>query len=184
MLNYINKNMIRKIIVAFFIGILIGGGYALYLINNPVSPLETIDNDDSTISITYSRPFKKDRIIFGKESDSALVPYGKYWRTGANKHTYIESTKEIEISGKLLNPGKYSIFSIPGEDEWEVFFNTNINYLGVFRPDSSGDVISIKVPVINLLNEVEQLTIGFEKDSILNYISLKWSLSKVIIPYK
>ena len=176
--------MARKIIFAFFIGILIGGGYALYLINNPVSPLETIVNDDSTISITYSRPFKKERIIFGEKSDSALVPYGQYWRTGANKHTYVENTKEIEISGKLLNPGKYSIFSIPGEDEWEVFFNTNINYLGVFRPDSSGDIISIKVPVINLLNEVEQFTIDFEKDSILNYISLKWSLSKVIIPYK
>jgi len=176
--------MIRKVITVFLIGILIGGGYALYLINNPVSPLETIINDDSTISITYSRPFKKERIIFGEESDSALVPYGRYWRTGANKHTYIENTKEIEIRGKILNPGKYSIFSIPGENEWEVLFNKNINYLGVFRPDSSGDVISIKVPVINLLNEVEQFTIDFEKDSILNYISLKWSLSKVIIPYK
>ena len=176
--------MIRKIIFAFFIGILIGGGYALYLINNPVSPLETIVNNDSTISITYSRPFKKERKIFGKESDSALVPYGKYWRTGAIKHTYIENTKEIEIGGKILNPGKYSIFSIPGQDEWEVFFNTNFNYFGVYRPDTSGDIISIKVPVINLLNEVEQFTIDFEKDSILNYISLKWSLSKVIIPYK
>tara|TARA_B100000989_G_scaffold163814_1_gene122394 strand:- start:1039 stop:1569 length:531 start_codon:yes stop_codon:yes gene_type:complete len=176
--------MIRKIIFAFFIGILIGGGYALYLINNPVSPLETIVNNDSTISITYSRPFKKERKIFGKESDSALVPYGKYWRTGANKHTYIENTKEIEINGNFLPPGKYSIFSIPDENEWEVFFNNNINYLGVFRPESSGDVISIKVPVINLLNEVEQFTIDFENDSILNYISLKWNLSKVTIPFK
>ena len=176
--------MIRKLIVAFFIGILIGGGYALYLINNPVSPLETIVNNDSTISITYSRPFKKERKIFGKESDSALVPYGKYWRTGANKHTYIENTKEIEINGNFLPPGKYSIFSIPDENEWEVFFNNNINYLGVFRPESSGDVISIKVPVINLLNEVEQFTIDFENDSILNYISLKWNLSKVTIPFK
>ena len=146
--------MARKIIFAFFIGILIGGGYALYLINNPVSPLETIVNDDSTISITYSRPFKIERIIFGEKSDSALVPYGQYWRTGANKHTYVKNTKEIEINGKLLNPGKYSIFSIPGEDEWEVFFNTNINYFGVYRPDSSGDIISIKVRFYNYYEEV------------------------------
>ena len=83
-----------------------------------------------------------------------------------------------------MPPGKYSIFSIPDENEWEVFFNNNINYLGVFRPDSLGDVVSIKVPVINLLNEVEQFTIDFENDSILNYISLKWSLSKVTIPFK
>ena len=176
--------MIRKILFIVLSIVLIAGIYTVYIINNPVSPLDTVYNNDSTISITYSRPFKNDRIIFGKESDSALVPYGKYWRTGANKHTYIENSKEIEINGNLLPPGKYSIFSIPDENEWEVFFNNNINYFGVFRPESSGDVVSIKVPVINLLNEVEQFTIDFENDSILNYISLKWSLSKVTIPFK
>ena len=176
--------MIRKILLILSLVLIIAGIYIVYIINNPVSPLDTVFNNDSTISITYSRPFKNDRIIFGKESDSALVPYGKYWRTGANKHTYIENSKEIEINGNFLPPGKYSIFSIPDENEWEVFFNNNINYLGVFRPESSGDVISIKVPVINLLNEVEQFTIDFENDSILNYISLKWNLSKVTIPFK
>ena len=82
--------MIRKIILLILSLVLIAGIYIVYIINNPVSPLDTVFNNDSTISITYSRPFKNDRMIFGKESDSALVPYGKYWRTGANKHTYID----------------------------------------------------------------------------------------------
>ena len=63
-------------------------------------------------------------------------------------------------------------------------FNTNINYFGVSRPDESDDVLSIKVPVIKLLNEIEQFTIEFENDSIFNYISLKWDLTKVMIPFK
>ena len=60
--------------------------YAAYVINNPVSPLETVSSDDSDVSITYSRPFKNDRLIFGNASDEALVPYENYWRTGANRH--------------------------------------------------------------------------------------------------
>ena len=176
--------MIRKISIILLSLVVISTLYIVYIIYNPVSPLETVQNDDSTISITYSRPFKKDRLIFGKKSDTALVPYGKYWRTGANKHSFIKNSRDIEINGKLLSSGEYSIFSIPGENEWEVFFNTNINYFGANRPDSSDDIVSVKVPVINLLNEVEQLTIDFERDSIFNYISIKWDLSKIIIPFR
>ena len=65
------------------------------------------------------------------------------------------------------------------------FFQHKYNYFGANRPDSSNDIVSIKVPVINLLNEVEQLTIDFEKRRLIfNYISIKWDLSKVIIPFR
>ena len=95
--------MIRKISIILLSLVVISTSYIVYIIYNPVSPLETVQNDDSTISITYSRPFKKDRLIFGKVSDTALVPYGNYWRTGANKHTFIKNSRDIEINGKLLS---------------------------------------------------------------------------------
>ncbi len=158
--------------------------YAAYVINNPVSPLETVSSDDSDVSITYSRPFKNDRLIFGNASDEALVPYDNYWRTGANRHTYIENNRDLSINGNTLFPGKYSIYTIPGENEWEVFFNSNVKYFGVSRPNESDDILSVKVPVVKLLNEIEQFTIEFENDSIFNYISLKWDLTKVMIPFK
>ena len=178
-------SLIRKILIGFFIGLAIGAGYTLYLINNPTSPLETIKlNEADDVSITYSRPYKKDRLIFGNGSDEALVPFDNYWRTGANRHTYIENSKDLSIDGNILSSGKYSIYTIPGENEWEVFFNSNVNYLGVSRPSESDDILSVKVPVIKLLNEIEQFTIEFENDSIFNYISLKWDLTKVMIPFK
>ena len=178
-------SLIRKILIGFFIGLAIGAGYALYLINNPTSPLETIKlNEADGVSITYSRPYKKDRLIFGNGSDEALVPFDNYWRTGANRHTYIENSKDLSIDGNILSSGKYSIYTIPGENEWEVFFNSNVNYFGVSRPSESDDILSVKVPVIKLLNEIEQFTIEFENDSIFNYISLKWDLTKVMIPFK
>ena len=178
-------SLIRKILIGFVIGLAIGAGYALYLINNPASPLETIQlNEADDVSITYSRPYKKDRLIFGNGSDEALVPFENYWRTGANRHTYIENSKDLSIDGNTLLPGKYSIYTIPGENEWQVFFNSNVNYFGVSRPSESDDILSVKVPVIKLLNEIEQFTIEFENDSIFNYISLKWDLTKVMIPFK
>ena len=120
--------------------------YAAYVINNPVSPLETVSSDDSDVSITYSRPFKNDRLIFGNESDEALVPYDNYWRTGANRHTYIENNRDLSIDGNTLFPGKYSIYTIPGENEWEVFFNSNVKYFGVSRPNESDDCLLYTSP--------------------------------------
>ena len=176
--------MKKKILYTLLIILAIFITYAAYVINNPVSPLETVSSGDSNVSITYSRPFKNDRLIFGNEFDEALVPYDNYWRTGANRHTYIENNRDLSIDGNTLFPGKYSIYTIPGENEWEVFFNSNVNYFGVSRPNESDDILSVKVPVVKLLNEIEQFTIEFENDSIFNYISLKWDLTKVVIPFK
>ena len=72
------------------------------MINNPVSPLETVSSDDSAVSITYSRPFKNDRLIFGNSSDEALVPYDNYWRTGANAATTFETSGAVSLMVKSL----------------------------------------------------------------------------------
>ena len=177
--------MKKKILYTLLIIVFIFTTYVAYVVNNPASPIETVKLEDSSdVSITYSRPYKKDRLIFGNVSDEALVPFDNYWRTGANRHTYIENSKDLSIDGNTLSSGKYSIYTIPGENEWEVFFNSNVNYFGISRPSESGDILSVKVPVIKLLNEIEQFTIEFENDSIFNYISLKWDLTKVMIPFK
>ena len=73
--------------------IILVGGFLYISLTPPASPLETVNfsQDDKNISITYSRPYKKGRLIFGNESDGALVPYEKYWRTGANNQTIASS---------------------------------------------------------------------------------------------
>ena len=51
--------MIRKISIILLSLVVVSTLYIVYVIYKLVSPLETVQNDDSTISITYSRPFKK-----------------------------------------------------------------------------------------------------------------------------
>lgn len=60
------------------------------------------------ISIDYSSPAVKGRIVFGD-----LVPYAVPWRAGANAPTIIEFSTAVSVSGKNIAPGKYSVFITP-----------------------------------------------------------------------
>lgn len=72
------------------------------------------------IELEYSRPNKNGREIFGN-----LVPYGKIWRTGANKNSTISFSDDVVIGGQTVKAGKYAIFTKPGKDSWEVYFYTD-----------------------------------------------------------
>jgi hypothetical protein len=73
------------------------------------------------ITIDYSRPGAKDRKVFGD-----VVPFDKVWRTGANAATTIEVSDDIQVQGQKLAKGKYSVFTIPGQNEWTIIFNKNL----------------------------------------------------------
>src|SRR6202795_5211006 len=72
----------------------------------------------ATITIDYSSPGVKGRKIWGD-----LVPYDKVWRAGANEATLIATDKDIQVEGKPLPAGKYSLYAIPGENEWTIIIN-------------------------------------------------------------
>ncbi|MEL6615509.1 MAG: DUF2911 domain-containing protein, partial [Bacteroidota bacterium] len=77
----------------------------------------------TTVMVHYGRPSTRDRVIFGL-GDDALVPYGQVWRTGANEATTITTSGPIMIGDGELPAGTYALFTIPGETEWTVIFNT------------------------------------------------------------
>lgn len=158
--------------------------FVIYTITNPTSPLETVSIKNQDITITYSRPYKKDRLIFGNEKDGALVPNGVYWRTGANRHTFIETEKTLIFNSDSLFPGKYSIYTIPNSQSWDIYFNKEVYYLGIYQPPAESDVLNSRAPTSQLFNSVEQFTIGFSNDSIFNYIDFTWDKTKVSLPFK
>lgn len=109
-----------------------------------------------TISIKYYRPNTKGRKIF-----NGIEPYGLVWRTGANNATVVSLTDTILVEGHILAPGSYSLFSIPGADEWTVIFNKNIDQWGAYSYDEKQDLLRFKVKPTKLVNKVETLTIQF-----------------------
>ncbi|GAB3165958.1 DUF2911 domain-containing protein [Telluribacter humicola] len=108
--------------------------------------------------VLYSRPPKKDREVFGK-----LVPYGKVWRTGANENTEIKLYQDATIGGKKVKAGTYSLFTIPGENEWTIILNNETDYWGAFRYKEHEDVIRVTAPVKKASEHIENFSIQFAK---------------------
>ena len=161
-------------------------GYLYITLTPPASPLDTSSyvENEKEITITYSQPYKKGRLIFGEESDGALVPYNQYWRTGANRHTIIKTNSDLNFNDNILSAGEYSLYTTPGQDTWEVAINSDNGFFGIVQPDAADDLFTFNVPVSSLDESVEQLTIDFVTDSIGSSIRLRWDLTQVLMPFK
>jgi hypothetical protein len=106
---------------------------------NRASPASTATGKagGADITISYSSPSVKGRTIWGE-----LVPYGKVWRAGANEATTFETSKDIMVEGKKLAAGKYSLFATPGQNEWQIHFNSQTGQWGTQR-DAAKDVLTV-----------------------------------------
>lgn len=143
------------------------------------SPLEmvTMKWEDTYVKVTYGRPHKRGRELFGE-----LVPYGKVWRTGANEATELTTTDDIKLAGKEVPAGTYTVFVIPYEDKWTVILNSDLGQWGAYRYDESKDVVRFEVPTKELDVTYEPFTIEFEQTG--NEVALKmmWGTTGVEIP--
>ena len=166
--------------------ILLIGGFLYITFTPPASPLDTslFKEDGKEITITYSKPYKKGRLIFGDKSEGALVPFNEYWRTGANRHTIINTNFELNFSDNILPSGEYSLYTIPGKDAWKVVINSENVYFGILQPDENNDLFSFDAYPTNLNESVEQLIIDFVSDSIGSSVRLRWDLTEVLMPFK
>ena len=162
-------------------------GYVAYMILNPVSPKETISysSEISDLEVVYSRPYKKDRLIFGSEEGGALVPFGKYWRTGANAATTFETSSDILFNGEALSAGKYALFTFPYEDRWTLALSSESDvFFATTQPDPKFDVVKTSVPVTTSEKLVEQFTIEFTNDSLGTNMTLAWEKTVVSVPLR
>lgn len=94
----------------------------------------------TTATVTYSRPSMKGRKIFG-----GLVPFDEVWRTGANACTKIEFDTPVMINGQNVPAGSYSLFTIPGENEWTIILNKTTTYWGAFGYKQDADLMRFTV---------------------------------------
>jgi len=131
------------------------------------------------IELEYYRPSKKGRVIFGE-----LVKYDQIWRTGANRNTLVTFSKAVEIDGKELEAGTYSIYTKPNKESWDIFFYTDLENWGV-PEDWDDQKIALKttVPVFELNRDFETLTINIEhiKESSAE-LSILWERTYVSVP--
>ena len=133
----------------------------------------------TNIELSYSRPSMRERNIFGE-----LVPYGKMWRTGANKNTTITFDKDVIIGSKEVKAGTYAIFTKPNAQSCEVYFYSDTSNWGTPAAWENEKVVaSIKANVVAMPMEVETFTISF--DAITNdsaTLGFRWDHTYVAVP--
>lgn len=135
------------------------------------------------VTITYCQPSKKDRLIFGEESQKALVPYGKIWRTGANEATLLRINRDVTLAGKHLKAGEYSLWTIPGANQWEVVINSQTGQWGTDY-DAKKDVFRAPVSSQKTPSVVEVFNISFANQAAGADLILRWDTTQVNVPIR
>ena len=110
------------------------------------------------ITITYGRPFKKKRDIWG-----GLVPWDQVWRTGADEATTLTTDGDIKLGTLTVPKGSYALFTIPSQKKsWQLIVNKNPKQWGAFKYDAKDDLGKTEMKVGSGAEPVEQFTISIE----------------------
>jgi hypothetical protein len=133
------------------------------------------DGEKAIIRVTYSRPAKKEREVFGK-----LIPYDKVWRTGANENTEIKLYQDVMFGDKKLSAGTYTLFSIPTANDWTIIFSSDLDHWGSYSYKESNDVLRVKAKTTEGKKEVENFAIQFESMS-KNSGVMRFAWDKVVV---
>jgi hypothetical protein len=95
---------------------------------------------NTDITITYGRPVARGRTLFG-----TLVPYGRMWHPGADAATTLAVTRDVQVNGKALPKGSYSLWTIPGEMAWTFVFSTIADTFHTNYPGEHRDALRLEV---------------------------------------
>jgi hypothetical protein len=135
-----------------------------------ISKHVTVKGDN--VTVTYGQPSKK--------QGNVIPEFGKAWRTGVDEPTIVTLPKGCMFAGRQVNPGTYSLVTIPYKGEWIIYLSSNLNL------DENFDAEKVKAENLLYSNElighsakgVDAFTIEAVKDGLL----VSWDNSNIMIP--
>ena len=80
------------------------------------------------IEITYGRPIKRGRNLFGgtgADYGKTVNPDAPVWRAGANNTTQLTTEVPLVINGKTVAPGTYTVFIDLKPNNWTFIVSTH-----------------------------------------------------------
>ncbi|HVC19523.1 MAG TPA: DUF2911 domain-containing protein [Vicinamibacterales bacterium] len=170
----------------------VGGHYT-----NPPGSDEPIYQGGKWIDITYSRPIKRGRDLWGHGAD-----YGKtlrlgapVWRAGANVTTQLKTEVPLVINGKTLAPGTYDLFIDLKPEHWTLIVSTwpvqtrydpqNKTALwGAFGYTPAHDVVRAPMTLGTLPMSMDELTWAFtDVTGTSGRIVIMWDRVMASVPF-
>ena len=126
--------------------------------------------------VIYSRPQLKGR------SMADLDPNGKVWRTGANEAPEITFYKDVTFGGEKVVAGTYALFTIPGDGEWTVILNKNLNQWGAYSYDNSADVVRVTSKASTDGESLDAFSMMFKEVDGGAHLVMGWGTTRVATP--
>jgi len=153
---------------------------------------------DKWIEIVYSRPILRGRTdVFGKGADygQKVLSGATMWRAGANVTTRLKTEVPLEIGGKRLAPGEYSLFVDLKEPGWTLIVSTQpyqekydkdekAKTWGAYNYDPKFDVARAPMKMTTPAFSFDQFTIGFVNVTDKGgAIAMVWEKTGAIVPF-
>ncbi len=149
--------------------------------SRPLSPagsaVTQLGKDGKWIEITYGRPLRRGRDVFGSGANYAkefILQNGqKVWRAGANVSTRLKTEVPLQIGGKVVPAGEYSLFiDTRSPTDWTLIVsswaaqqkydpNNKEALWGSFGYTPDKDVARVAMKVGQLPFAIDQLTWNF-----------------------
>ena len=145
----------------------------------PLSPPATaaVQLGNASVKIDYSAPSMRGRKIMGE-----LVPYDKWWRTGANAATTLTTSADLDINGTKLPAGTYTLFTLPSEGTWKLIISKDTKEWGT-NYDESKDFARVDMQKKRLSSPQEVMSISFENTSgNKTEMHVRWENTDVWVP--
>lgn len=147
------------------------------------SPLDsaTVEVNGEVVKVCYGAPSARGRTMIGGEE----VPYGEPWRLGANEATALHLPFPARLGDVELEPGSYSLYAIPGAEEWTVVANAEVERWGIpiDAEVRAQDVGELQVPRERPDEHVETLSLSFrEVGDAEAELVMEWEEYRIAIP--
>ncbi len=130
----------------------------------------------------YGRPSARGRPVAGN-----LIPFGQPWRMGANEATVLHLPFPAVVGDLELEPGSYSLYTVAGEEEWNIVANGTAERWGIPINDDvvAADLGTVTVPSAMTEDMVEQLTFTWEAEGDdRGVLVVEWEHTRVEIPIR
>lgn len=173
--------------------------FAAVFANRPLgqqlSPADSVraEVDGARIAIDYGRPAMRGRKIFG-----GVVPWNEVWRTGANFATRFTTSADLDIGGKTIPKGSYTLWTLPSPTGWKLIVNrevlapcggdacnlpTRARLWGTDYAEDS-DLVRLDVKTETLSRPVEQFTITVVPRGTSGVVQMDWETTRILIPFE
>jgi hypothetical protein len=130
------------------------------------------------IVVDYGTPARRGRDIWG-----TIVPWGRVWRTGANRATHLSTTRDLVLGdpargGLVVPAGEYTLFSIPEAEGGVLIVSRQTGQNGTAY-DPARDLGRVPMRRVARAEPAERFEISVEPAT----LRLIWDRSEFVVPF-